>query len=278
MWQELSRIAIVGTDKMPLSDQLKAKIGAFGVKFDAKTPDTILLQKALTMVGLLDKSAHLVKKGTEQPPVWQPNEPEKEAPEAGPWLRTLCTDKNDYIFDVLALLRSRSLLFPAAYLPALIENHAKAPALYALLDSRALFFIAQVPEYQQHKIRFEQKALKQKPKPEVAPPNKIQFLDQIRTTATFDMAAFKQLIVQFSVTEQTDVYKCFFDRGRTQMEVKAFMQIVVLQFEPEVISAILEWMHSRQMHHFYQETIQNSTYLLQLRAKVGVWLDAQTVV
>ncbi len=265
MWQELSRIAIVGTDKMPLSDQLKAKIAALGVKFDATTPDTILLQKALIMVGLLDKSAHLVKKGTEQPSVWQPHETEKEAPEAGPWLRALCTDKSDFIFDVLAQLRERSFLFPAVYLPVLIENHAKSPNLYALLDSRALYFIAQIPEYQQYKKRFEQKALKQKPKPEAAPPDKVQFLAQVRTAAPFDMSALSQLATQLTESEQTDVYKFFFDRGRTQPEVKAFLLIVAVQYEQTVISEILELMHSKQMQHFYQDAIQNCLQLLQLR-------------
>jgi hypothetical protein len=272
-WQELSRITIIGTDKQPLSEDARARFKASGVPFDESTPDVHVVQRALTLAGLLAKRQGKITKTTYQPPVWQPNESEQEAPPAGPWLQSLCSDKSGFIFFVLDVLQARSLLFPAEYLPALIEHNAKAPNLYRLLDSRAQFFVEQIPEYRLYQSRFEQKASKAKLKPEKPPLAKAAFLEQIRTTATFDQSQLAHLVGQLPAAEKTVVYQCFFDRARTQLEVKSFLELVAIHYPQPMIAEIMAMMEAKQMHKFYQEAVQNCLNLVHIRAKVDEWLS-----
>jgi hypothetical protein len=141
LWQSLSRICIVGTDQVPIGQDLRAHLAALGL--DTSLSDTELLQKALVAVGLQVKAKPQFQYGIPAAAPWQNTGGWHDITKPSAWFAALLHPQQRTLLALtIQRLCQDKVLFPAAYIPDLAEvlHDQDSQSVLPWLDGRVVWF------------------------------------------------------------------------------------------------------------------------------------------
>lgn len=151
-WNELVKVALIGTDRSKLSEASKAELSDLGL--DPKSDPVNLILNGAALLSLMEKTGGF-------PKVWSKELPEKSPPEKG----NPCSKKSrnhlklilkrnygDLLPEFTSTLVDNRKLLPVDFIPELLDQSVGNPELWEILKpaigKRGQWLVKQNPEWQ----------------------------------------------------------------------------------------------------------------------------------